>query len=115
MQQPKNGFGFDTEYFVIETNKLSSVLKLKGVKSNNSLFIDSINKQLEIKLDSDYLTINASNQLSPMLKLKGVNFPFSIKDTTKLLLLKYNVDNLKINSINQLDSMNLFTMKVSWC
>ena len=36
------------------------------------------------------------------------NFPFTINDTTKLLVLKYNVDNLKINSVNELDLVNAF-------
>ncbi len=37
-----------------------------------SFSIDSTTKLLEIKYNSDYLNVNASNQLEPVLQLKGV-------------------------------------------
>ncbi len=47
-------------------------IRIKGVKSNNGLSIDSTTKLLEYKLNSDYFNINESNQLSPVLDFKGI-------------------------------------------
>ena len=68
------------------------------MKSKNSLSIDSITKLQEIKYYCDDSKVNLSNQLEPVLQLNGVNFPFTINDPSKLIALKYNNDNLKINS-----------------
>ena len=37
---------------------------MKGVKNSNGLSIDNTTKLLEIKYNSDYLNVNASNQIN---------------------------------------------------
>jgi hypothetical protein len=40
---------------------INTIIRIKGIKPNNGLFIDSITNQLEFKYDSSHITLDASN------------------------------------------------------
>ena len=67
---------------------------ISWAKPNDGLSIDSTTKLLEYKLNSDYFNINASNQLSPVFEIKGIqsNTDLSVdtSESTKLLKLILN-------------------------
>jgi hypothetical protein len=59
---------------------------------------------LNYNLNPDYISINAPNQLSPLLELKGLktNSGLSIDSVEKLLNYELNPDYFDINASNQL-------------
>jgi hypothetical protein len=55
-----------------QQKKLNDYFENKGVINNNGLSIDSTTELLEHNMNPDYFNVNASNQLSPVLELKGI-------------------------------------------
>ena len=82
---------------------LNDYFVMKGVKTSNGLSIDATTKLLQYNLNSDYYTINASNQLFPVLEFKGIkpNNGLFIDSITKQLEFKYDTSNLTLDVNNK--------------
>jgi hypothetical protein len=85
-----------------QQKKLNDYFVIKGVKNNNGLSIDSTTELFKFP---DYFNINASNQLSPVFELKGlntINNPIKLNTTTKLLEFGYSTSVFWIDSSSRL-------------
>jgi len=78
---------------------------IRGIHPTQCLSIDSITKQLEFNINTDYLEFetNTKRTLKPKLELKGVkwNNGLSIDSVTKLLEFKYDTSNLTLDVNNK--------------
>ncbi len=70
-----------------------------GNKTNSGLSIDAETKLLKLNLNPDYYNINVSNQLSPVLELKGVSSGQGLSEDATTKMSRFSV-NSNQNFIN---------------
>jgi hypothetical protein len=93
----------DAIYFDIGTSGLQPKFLCTGIDAGTPLSLNL--SKLKLDLNPDYFNVNASNQLSPVFELKGlntVNNPIKINTTTKLLEFGYSTNHFSIDGSNNL-------------
>jgi hypothetical protein len=93
----------DAIYFDIGTSGLQPKFLCTGIDAGTPLSLNL--SKLKLDINPDYFNINASNQLSPVFELKGlntVNNPIKINTTTKLLEFGYSTNHFSIDGSNNL-------------